>query len=169
MEGTPTPPPPGPPVGIPPPGVIPGGFPPPMPASTVIRPADIVKAQVSGAPAPPKPEGPGFPYPEGGFSYGKAVGDPYYYKKEDDFIKQLQTAELRAAYQLSYIYLYDSNEDVAKFVDGLAEHEMVIVSEDDTSAAAMAFRSNQIKHIHATAATLKVWLCLSELSDFKNS
>jgi hypothetical protein len=130
-----------------------------MGAPGVIRTADIIKAQVTAAPAPPKPEGAGFPYPEGGFAYGKAIHDPYYYKKEDSFLAQLHTAELRAAYQLAYVYLYDSNEQVARFVDSLQQHEMVIVSQNDTSAASLAFRSNEIKHTHATPDTLKVWGC----------
>jgi hypothetical protein len=134
-----------------PPMTMPPAFPPAYSAAPVVLP----QLRELTAPKPPNPDppkqsdGPGFPYPVGGYAYGKAIRDPLWYKKTEDYQQELLQAELRATFQLSYIYLYDSNDEIARFVDSLEDQDIILVSEGEDSAKSVArsiFELNVLKH-----------------------
>lgn len=126
---------------------------PPPPPMGFAPPLVPVKPAVPDPPS--QADGPGFPFPSGGIAYGKAVRDSGWYRKTDDFLKEMEAAELRATFQLSYIHLYDSNKILAHFLDSLQDSEIVIVSEGGSNAVSRAiFEANLLKHQCVTPSAL---------------
>lgn len=91
------------------------------------------------------PQGEGFPMPEGGWKYGKKIGNPYYYMKEEKYLKEMQDIEKRVTLQLAFAYIKDINPLISQFENRLGDDSIVIIGDDDLSFASLLFESNLLK------------------------
>lgn len=94
---------------------------------------------------PPK-DGKGFPFPEGGWKYGKSIFDHYYYTKEDSYIQKMREVEKRVTFQLAHNYIEDMNQTIKSFEESLGEDDIVIIYDDEESIISLIFKYNLINH-----------------------
>ena len=94
----------------------------------------------------PPTDGIGFPFPKGGWEYGKNTGNHYYYTKEEQYIQKMKQIETRVTYQLAHTYAEDINHSITDFEHSLDEHSIVIIYNDEDSIASLLFKYNVIHH-----------------------
>lgn len=92
------------------------------------------------------PQGKGFPLPKGGWKYGKKIGNPYYYMKEENYVNEMTQIERRVAMQLAYTYAKDIDSMIGSVESWLKEDNIVIIGDDDLSFVSLLFNSNLLNY-----------------------